>query len=404
MRPFKYTILQDKNWLYQKHVVEKISCRQIAGDLGIKSHTSVRDALRRFNIPTSRPRRYAPKGLSSYPKLNDIPWLKEQYIDKQRDLNDLASEVGCSSGVIRSMLVVHGIKIRGRTESYVSREKNGDIIFTNEAWDIINGSLLGDGGLRKTSASDLSNVHFDKSNIHLEHIELVAKCLFGENYKNRIRGPLYTKNLAIFKNGRRIKSSQPFFTLNSLVHKELTDIYELWYKNGKKTVPKNISISPTVLLHWFMDDGYSYYHGNSIKIFLCSQSFSLSDQNLLRKILFANFGIKTSIIKKENHFLIAVNSHRKNVETFYKTIGKCPINCFQYKWKIHKNNIRLDKWNKNYLEFKNYVLKYNRLPLVKDKKLYLWAREQRYINSGRNKGNWSKEKKEILSNTPHWKW
>lgn len=47
----KYKLLNDKEWLYNKYIVEKNSMEIIAGLAGAKTSNSVGQSLDRFNIP-----------------------------------------------------------------------------------------------------------------------------------------------------------------------------------------------------------------------------------------------------------------------------------------------------------------------------------------------------------------
>ena len=99
-----YKELQDIEWLKNCYFDKNMSGQAIADIVGCSKH-SVYRALKRHDIQ-GRPH------TSKYPQLNDKEWLKIQYVDKGRSSNDIAREVGSSSGNITDHLKTMGIERR----------------------------------------------------------------------------------------------------------------------------------------------------------------------------------------------------------------------------------------------------------------------------------------------------
>ena len=99
-----YKELQDIEWLKNCYFDKNMSGQAIADIVGCSKH-SVYRALKRHDIE-GRPH------TSKYPLLNDKEWLKTQYVDKGRSTNDIAREVGSSSGNITDHLRTMGIERR----------------------------------------------------------------------------------------------------------------------------------------------------------------------------------------------------------------------------------------------------------------------------------------------------
>lgn len=334
MKKIKYKELQDREWLFQKHIIEKLSCRKIAVLIGVKYYTSVRDALKRLNIETSRPRIHSPKGQSYSPKLNDRDWLIDKYISCKWGLNKIAKEVGVkSSSSVRDALKRMGIPVRDKSNGYLATRTNDDhLCLSQDNIDIIHGCLLGDGWLKRSNV----NTSFGKKNVNYDHIELVAKSLFGEKFKLRISGPYIPKKRSII-NGRKILSCRPVFSIHSLVHPELNDLYSKWYSNGKKVIPRDLEINKVVLLHWFLDDGYSQYKytkkngTRAVSIVLCSERFLQEDQKYICEKIYESLGLKFSLLKRGKY--IRMELSKKDTSKFFDIIGPCPVPSMAYKWK-----------------------------------------------------------------------
>jgi hypothetical protein len=79
---------------------------------------------------------------------------------------------------------------------------------------------------------------------------------------------------------------------------ELTKLHKLFYKNGKKIIPENINLDPTILSVWFMDDGSKC---RSIDVYLNTQQFSIADQQKLITAL-EKLDLKTKLNKDKIYY------------------------------------------------------------------------------------------------------
>jgi hypothetical protein len=97
------------------------------------------------------------------------------------------------------------------------------------------------------------------------------------------------------KTGKPI--SQYVFSTKSLPY--LTLLHSQWYKGSEakkgfiKLVPLNIEelLTPIGLALWITDDGFKYGNG----IVLCTESFTLAEVELLKKVLEFKFGLTVTI-------------------------------------------------------------------------------------------------------------
>ena len=157
---------------------------------------------------------------------------------------------------------------------------------------------------------------------------------------------LFTQLQNLCKSEPKIKkdTGQWYFSTRSL--KNLTDVYEKFYRNGDKIIPNDILqllISPLSLAVWYMDDGTLDYRPNSHCSFsIATHSFSLGDVQTLVNTLKYNFGVEASI---HNNLMRGVRYPRiyigaKGRDEFIKIISPFILDCFKYKLPQHRQPFR----------------------------------------------------------------
>jgi len=166
-------------------------------------------------------------------------------------------------------------------------------MLTKEEWDILVGSLLGDGCLRimgrsKVPAFSVSHGENQKAYVFWKY----------EKLKRWVNTPPWREERVYHRDKSRKTFSWRFQTLSNSV---FSNLYNTFYKKGKKIVPDNIERllkkAPLALTLWLMDDG----NKNHQAVFLNTQSFSLSQQQKLCQALHKVFG-----------FHVTLNRHSKS--------------------------------------------------------------------------------------------
>lgn len=189
-------------------------------------------------------------------------------------------------------------------------EKNNTYVLNKHTLDIITGSLLSDGCI--TKGYNAKNYHYTHFSIHEEYIDYLIYDM-NINLSKHIYKP---RKIGIYM-------SKGGFYINSKYSVSFAEIKMLWYKNGKKIVPNNIELNPTVLLHWYLGDG-NISKENGIE--LCTDAFDEKSMDILLQKL---FDLDFLPRKTYNNRIIIPN---KRVMEFLKYIGKSPVTCFNYKW------------------------------------------------------------------------
>lgn len=245
------------------------------------------------------------------PKLDDRDWLRHQYIEKGKSGDQIAAmHDDVSRTTVYRRLREHNIERRpaqGRAKSRVVDELDW------RAKQIIDGELLGDGSL--VVEENGVNARFAMTTKSPEYRDWLSDFFSELGYETYE----YHRQDASYANGVR-------YELSTEVCKSLTEIYRRWYSNGTKIVPKDISLQPVVLRHWYVGDGQLREGRNPI---LHTQGF---DEESLRRLqnALAYVGIDTSVQKRGKLYVLTDSTER-----FFEFIEDLPtgLRNYAYKWK-----------------------------------------------------------------------
>ena len=190
---------------------------------------------------------------------------------------------------------------------------------TNEQKSLIIGSILGDGYIRQfpgRADAFLEINHSNKAQQYVDYKYNILKNICESEPKER-----YTDEL-------KTKKDYRFFTKQN---KEITILYNQFYKNNKKIIPRDLELNAMIMAIWYMDDGsktQNKLNSANINIYLNTQQFSLNDQKyllfLLRKI-----GINARLNKDKIYYRIRIL--KDSVPVFMQMIDKYIIESMKYK-------------------------------------------------------------------------
>lgn len=187
--------------------------------------------------------------------------------------------------------------------------------------DIIDGLLLGDGCIANKnekipklciSQTDYELVRYLRDNICPDaNINIYTKGKYKDIYSVRIKNPIFL------------------------------DFKKRWYKEGKKIIPNDLTFSPLMVLNWFMGDGSTSFSKNKKQVILTisTESFSKEEviflRNELSKAIKQDIKISTNNGSFSNKIYFRLSSGKNSfVNAFFEFIGKSPVKCMEYKWKI----------------------------------------------------------------------
>ncbi|MBA7548444.1 hypothetical protein ES705_40902 [subsurface metagenome] len=182
---------------------------------------------------------------------------------------------------------------------------------SNAALEWINGELLGDGHLRCLS---FRSAKFMCSSKHLEYINYISDTLaqFGIMQAGKIQ--------------RRVTCSVTY-CYDSLSYTDLLDVWFAWYVYGSKQIPKDLELTPIVCRQWYIGDGsICKTSAKNPYLRIATQGFPVIDVlGLVIKLKQLGFVANRN---SDNTLLIPVES----AKDFLRYIGKCPAECYEYKW------------------------------------------------------------------------
>jgi hypothetical protein len=176
---------------------------------------------------------------------------------------------------------------------------------------LIIGSLLGDGYLRIVPGRKNAFLEVNHSFKAKEYVDWKYSIL---------------QNLCISspkkRDGNEGRIAYRFFTRQ---HPEITELYQTFYKNGEKTIPKGIKFDPIILAVWFMDDGSKCRESD---VYLNTQQFSINEQKTLLAYL-RELGIKARLNKDKKYYRIRIL--KESIKDFNAIISPHIIPSMRYK-------------------------------------------------------------------------
>jgi len=185
---------------------------------------------------------------------------------------------------------------KGRFRSPKQTELKPIIPLSKEVMDPLIGNLLGDGSLQisKKGVAGLpkpnSNANFVMTLKNKEYVYHLWQNIYFTICTKTVPSPWPNPKTGL-------PTTQYHFKSRALP--SLTLLHSQWYKWSEskkgfiKIVPLNIEelLTPIGLALWIMDDGFKYGNG----IGLCTESFTLAEVELLKKVLEIKFGLTVTI-------------------------------------------------------------------------------------------------------------
>ena len=243
-----------------------------------------------------------------------------------------------------------------------------NITVTREIEELIIGEMLGDGSI--INRNKKSNIYSITEILGaLNTYEKVFQFLENENLEEGIRAynsildivrtlqtAWFSKHQSIIEETWVLKleeifNKNGFETSITYSHQETGDLiylltkstiqlnflWEKWYKNNKKIVPKDFALTPAILLYWYLGDG-AFQHKKIL--YLYTNDFTINDcQHLI--VLLKNIGIEAKIRMQyekrtdKNYPIIVIRKHSNN--DFFNYMKKASLYEFgkkNFPWKF----------------------------------------------------------------------
>jgi len=172
---------------------------------------------------------------------------------------------------------------------------------------VILGSILGDGYMRKKTNAHLQITHSYKQK---DYVDWKYKIL-----KN------FVSSVPKKYDGNAGRVGYRFFT-NSIP--ELTTFYDIFYQNKEKIIPINLILTPLILAVWYMDDGCRSYNASYLNTQMFNQESQMNLMNSLRAI-----GLNSHLNKDKIYQRIRITT--ESTKIFFRMIKKFVIPSMYYK-------------------------------------------------------------------------
>ena len=131
----KISELNNKEWLQTKYIDEKLSISEIANLLGLNKGR-VFNALKRYNIPrrnkTEAAKLWHPKHVIKPDTLGNKEWLYDKYVIQKMSLPQIGKLVNVATTTVYTYLKRFNIPIRTIKESHNLKDENGNELYYSE--------------------------------------------------------------------------------------------------------------------------------------------------------------------------------------------------------------------------------------------------------------------------------
>ena len=240
-------------------------------------------------------------------------WLYRKYIKEKLNAYKIAKLCNITGhDTIYNWLRKFNIMIRSYSEA-IHLDRANHCNLSQEAINWINGEMLGDCNLSKSPVS--ARINYGTK--YLEYAQYISYTL--NNYGIEQSGKInkhYDKRHDVY-----------YYNYSSRFYEEFLSIYKRWYPKDRKMIPEDLKLTPLTCRQWYIGDG-TLYCRETRKPSILLATCCFSDKEILYLINQLNkLGIKST---KQKRNIIHVSAY--SVKDFLNYIGKCPVNCYQYKW------------------------------------------------------------------------
>ena len=248
--------------------------------------------------------------------------LYQKYIIENLSQQKVADYFNVSVDTIKRNLKMYNIS------SHTNKDwmTNEPIQLTQRQQEIINGALLCDGSIVKPKKG--LNAYFSYLSKSEEHVRAV--CTELEDY---VSPGFYYKYEEIYD--KRTDKSYSRYSFRTLTNPTFTELYNMWYKNNIKIVPKNLILTPLTCLIWYLGDGELAQSSTRASgyILLCTDSFIKED---IEKYLLPQLSNFSATLVEHGYNKYRIYIPRIKVKEFLEYIGPCPVEDYQHKWNIQE--------------------------------------------------------------------
>lgn len=261
----------------EKKLIAFESWKKVAYLMLNREHTTVEGLKEIKNIKRSMYNMEIDNGLSKYSSINQHMYL------------------GHNIGKKEFFLVLYGSNLSSTVcfPRFTSNER-AKIKIPNSKISVFIGIIVSDANIQKQSKKGEARLQFKQKYSQFEYFYSV----FFQLSHYCSKGP-YVKKAILYKKQYYALG----FTTRSLLC--ITELYDLFYYEGKKIIPKNFFnlLTWEALVHWICGDG-TY----NIGIRLQTECFTIEELVLIINVLMIKFRLECSIHKQDKYSIIYIRS------------------------------------------------------------------------------------------------
>ena len=261
-----------------------------------------------------------------------VEQLRFAYVDEKRSTTNIANNSDELFGFKVSVATVYtdlkrnNIPLRSKSQS-VSMVKGAldkcKSFLTENIIEWVDGLMLGDG-----------TINFRKPNYMSARVRIDSTSKKWVEYGTSGLIPYSPREPKVIHKVSK-KHPNPIWQSQTLMHPDLVMQARRWYSgpNQTKVIPKDVRITPTSVILWYLGDGSFHYEpdGNMSMLRLATCSFKRENLETIIVPQLQAHEIDCYVDEYKNDIHIRAHSIRH----FFNFIGwKSPISCYDYKFDI----------------------------------------------------------------------
>ena len=216
-----------------------------------------------------------------------------------KSIDAIAEQLSAHRETLAKYFKKYGIRTRSHIEQHLINAKR--CCLSDLEVDVLNGIMLADGHLSTSSIS--------------------ARLSYGCKYKETLADIRSSMPSLRFCNDWQDQSTKCWHFKSSF-YLDLKQHHNKWYVDGKKIVPTDFRLTPTVGYWWFIGDGFQCDYG----VVLCTESFAQKEL-LISKLI--DVGFSSHVIPSSGRIRIESQS----AMAFLEWAGSVGIaEQYKYKW------------------------------------------------------------------------
>lgn len=191
--------------------------------------------------------------------------------------------------------------------------RHREILLTEEAVELLDGLLLGDGSL--------------ESPTHSESRFALGQRVGREGWVHDVARRLGNNGIPSVVSNRGERG----WELRTPKYRTLTRERLRWYPSGVKAVPVDVRLTPLSISQWYWGDGL--VENNGYRMGFCTDSFAQEQVQFLASQLRFQYGLESVVRPHQGGFRIYISQRASRVGLVRLLETFCP-QCFQYKLNV----------------------------------------------------------------------